>query len=84
MTKLTKGKIVLDVFDEIKTAEKKHGEFPPDKHRCLSIITEELGETAQALLKSEYEGGKEITEYKEAVQLTAMGFRFLFRFYSKE
>lgn len=66
------------VGGEIQRASKKFPAWPRDPIHAAAIIAEEMGELQQAALDYTYRriGTKERL-FKEAVQLTAMGLRFL-------
>lgn len=66
------------VGGEIQRASKKFPAWPRDAVHAAAIIAEEMGELQQAALDYTYRriGTKE-RMFKEAVQLTAMGLRFL-------
>ena len=65
-----------DVFAELRRAEEKHPRWPDDPFRALAIITEEVGELAQAIMQRQYEGGSCSLVEDEATQVAAMGLRF--------
>lgn len=65
-----------DVLFELERATAKHPEWPTDPFHALAILTEEVGELAQTLLKATYEGGPE-PDRQEAVQVAAMALRLL-------
>ena len=64
--------IIEDVFKELKSSIKQHPIWPEDVYKAIAIITEELGELSQAALNENYENIRQ-----EAIQVTAMGLRFL-------
>ena len=67
----------MDVFSllliEIEKAERKHPEYPADPEKALSIITEELGELAQAI--NDGEDKQRLIE--EAAHVAVTAFRFI-------
>lgn len=69
---------ITAIYEEIKKAEIKHPNWPTDNmHKQVSIITEEVGEVAQAVLKFEDEGGEVIKIRQELREAGAMCFRML-------
>lgn len=67
------------IINELERAEELHPVWPvDDKFHALTIITEELGELAQALLDHHNKkiGWSNVEE--EAIQVAAMGLRFFF------
>ena len=74
-----KEKVIEWVFEELRQAEKKFPSFPDDVVHASAIVSEEAGELTKACL--DYFYGREPTKSKmidEAIQVTAMGLRFLF------
>ena len=71
-------RIIGDIFAELARAELKHPGWPEDPFIGLAIITEELGETAQAIIEARYRNAPQERVYEEAVQVAAMALRFLF------
>ena len=72
------GEISSAVFDEIRRAEELHGAFPEDMIHAAAILAEESGELIQAAIDHTYSKPCLEQMKTEAVQTTAMGFRFLF------
>jgi excisionase family DNA binding protein len=72
--------VVSDVFAELCRAEELHVDYPQDLFRGLAILTEEVGELAQAIIDDEYKEPCPDKIYEEGVQTAAMALRFLFNF----
>ena len=69
---------ILDkVRDELRRAEKKFPGWHDDVIHAAAVIGEETGELIRATLKQQYEQGSCEAVEQEAVQVVAMGFRFL-------
>jgi len=73
----TRERVVEDVFAELRRAETTHPSWPTDPFVGVAVITEELGETAQAIIDARYKGASRDRIYDEAVQVAAMALRFL-------
>lgn len=65
-----------DVLVELERATAKFPEWPTDPFHALAILTEEVGELSQTLLKARYEGAAS-ADRSEAVQVAAMALRLL-------
>lgn len=73
-----------DILVEYQKAKKKHPKYPNNDYKAIAIITEEVGELAQAILDREF-GKKTISHVQEeAAQVGAMGLRFLANSIDKE
>ena len=84
LPKPLRERIIEEVFRELSRAEKKFPSFPDDIVHGSAVINEEAGELTQACLDYYYgreEGMDKI--FKEAVQATAMGLRFLFKYFGE-
>ena len=68
------------VMDEIKIAEEKWPIWPENKYEGIAIITEELGELSQAILRHEKENGAAYEILLEAVQVACTSIRFIYNF----
>jgi NTP pyrophosphatase (non-canonical NTP hydrolase) len=68
---------IAEVLTELDRARLLHPEWPASPYAQLAVILEELGELAQAVLDAEYSGGDPARVRAEAVQVAAMGLRFL-------
>ena len=73
-------KVIDDILKELERAEEKHPGWPADFFEGHAIISEEVGELAQAIIDHKYKGQglyslNRIRE--EAIQVAAMGIRFL-------
>lgn len=66
-----------EIMAEVKRAEAKWPEWPTNRYEALAILTEEIGELAQACLKEKHEGGNTKAIKTEAVQVAAMAIRFI-------
>lgn len=64
-------KMLADISQEIEDTRQK---FPGNHHK-LAVLSEEVGELAQAMLQHEYDGQPAINVYREAVQVAAMAIR---------
>ena len=64
-------KMFADIRQEIEDTRQK---FPGNHHK-LAVLSEEVGELAQAMLQHEYDGQPAINVYREAVQVAAMAIR---------
>ena len=77
--------VIDDIFKELKKAEEKHPGWPADFFEGHAIISEEVGELAQAIIDHKYKG-QGLCLYslnrirEEAIQVAAMGIRFLLNF----
>lgn len=67
---------MVEVRVELRRAEKLFPDWPTDAFHALAILTEEVGELAQTLLKSAYENGPAPSRHG-AVQVAAMAVRLL-------
>lgn len=76
---------VYDVLEavcrELESACLVHPEWPTEAFHALAIIGEEYGELQQAVLNHAYSKGDWHNIQNEAIQLTAMGLRFLIHRY---
>ena len=72
----TEQDLVL-IFEELQHAQEKHPNWPNSGFEALAIVTEELGELAQAMLQFKHEGGDPERIRAEAIQVAAMGLRFV-------
>ena len=71
-------KQILEAVDrELENARRKFSFWPEDKIHAAAICAEEAGELVRATLKYTYEQGSLEECNKEAMQMIAMGFRFL-------
>ena len=61
----------------VRGAERLHPDWPTDEFKQLTIITEEVGETAQAALRAVDEGGDRDRYEKELLHVGAMVVRAL-------
>ncbi len=66
------------VFKEIRRAEELHLGWPVDFCEALTIITEEHGELAHAIIENKYRDGPLEDIKEEAIHLAAMSLRFVF------
>lgn len=73
---MDRNKVVSDIFDELRRAEKMHPGWPKNLFEAAAIIGEEFGELQQAMLRKKHEGGSIDDVYNEAIQTAAMGIRF--------
>lgn len=73
----TGGEAIISIFNELQSTEEKHPNWPSNGFEALAIITEELGELAQAMLQFKHEGGDPERIRQEAIQVAAMGIRFV-------
>ena len=71
------SKIIDEVLEELKSAMEKHQEWPLPIFEAFTVISEEVGELAQAILDYKHDGKKYENIKKEALQVAAMGLRFL-------
>jgi NTP pyrophosphatase (non-canonical NTP hydrolase) len=72
----TQQDIVL-VFQELQHAQEKHPNWPNSGFEALAIVTEEVGELAKAILQFKHEGGDPERIRQEAIQVAAMGMRYV-------
>lgn len=70
------GEAIIAIFNELRRAEEKWPNWPAAGFEALAIVTEELGELAQAMLQYKHEGGDPERIRQEAIQVAAMGIRF--------
>jgi len=79
------GNMIIEaVFDELRRAEQKFPGWPLDVVHDAAIVAEEAGELVKASLDYHYARyGKTDEMIKEALQVTAMGLRFLLGMYNK-
>lgn len=64
-------KMFADIRQEIEDTR----QIFPGNHHKMAVLSEEVGELAQALLQNEYDGQPVINVYREAVQVAAMAIR---------
>lgn len=69
--------IISMVIAELKRAEKKFPKWPDNLIECAAIVGEESGELIRASLQYKYQNGNIESMREEAVQVAAMGIRFL-------
>jgi len=62
---------------ELKRAEAKHPDWPDNRFEGLAILTEEVGELNQAVIDEKHGIGDMEKIEAEAIQVIAMGYRFL-------
>lgn len=76
----TYEQISADVTKELTRATTKFPMWPIDPLHALGVVNEEVGELQKAVLQQIYEPHKNTHDavYEEAVQATAMLFRFLY------
>ena len=68
-----RGDALSEVNDERNRQEEKWGTQNHDPFTYLAILGEEVGEACQAALKTRYEGGKTLADYRtELVQVAAV------------
>lgn len=78
------GGAVRVAVDELIRATNLHPHWPSDPLHAVAILAEEMGELTQKLLQATYEPKKGVTVddiREEAVQVAAMGLRFLVNFH---
>jgi len=68
----TQLRIIHDILDERDRQDVKWGEQNHDDYRWLAILTEEVGELAQAALHDEFGGKHAGTLRKELIQAAAV------------
>lgn len=73
-------KIVNDIFAERKRQDTKWGEQNHDDYRWLAILTEEVGELAQAVLHDEFGGKAAGTAETELLHVAAVSAQWLEHF----
>lgn len=78
MSILTRGEMTDMVFNELRSAESLHPNWPTNIFEALAVVQEGVGELAQACLGVKHKGASEDRVFEEAVQVAAMGLRFLF------
>jgi NTP pyrophosphatase (non-canonical NTP hydrolase) len=66
------GKVLRDVLDERKRQDEKWGEQNHNPFIYLTILMEEVGETAKAILETRYGGPEAGRIREEAVQVAAV------------
>lgn len=71
------GNAIRDVLAEVERAEAKHPEWPGDPFVGIAIITEEVGEAAQAIIDAQYHNGDPEHIRDEIVQVACTAIRFL-------
>ena len=69
--------ILQQIKNELRRAIAKHPTWPDDPIHAMAVVNEEIGELNQAVLQAVYEGGDLDHVWEEALQSTAMLFRFL-------
>lgn len=69
--------ILAIVVTELNGEIEKHPQWPKDHIHAAAIVAEESGELVRAALQHKYEAGAPEEMYKEAIQTSAMGMRFL-------
>jgi len=69
--------VLKAVTDEVKRAEQLHPSWPANMFEAITIITEEVGELAQAALDMKFKKNSLAHVQEEAVQTAAMAIRFL-------
>lgn len=69
--------VVRDVLDERDRQDEKWGEQNHDDYRWLAILSEEIGEVAQAALETEFGGKAAGRVREELVQAVAVGLAWL-------
>lgn len=67
--------VVALIFDALDEAEKKHPGFPTDPYIGMAVVLEEVGESSQALLQRDYEGGTTERFHAELLQMAAVSIR---------
>lgn len=72
----TKRYLVL-VITELNASRQKHKVMGIDYVHAAAVVSEEAGELVRAALLVTYENGRYYEMHKEAVQVSAMGLRFL-------
>ena len=80
------GNMIIEaVFDELRRAEQKFPGWPVDVVHDAAIVVEEAGELVKASLDYHYARHDKTDEMiQEALQVTAMGLRFLLGMYNKD
>lgn len=73
---ITNG-ITHTILEELNKAKTKHPNWPNNKHKQMTIIVEEIGEAARALLHYEDEEGTIEQVEEELIQSAAMCIRML-------
>jgi len=74
------NKVQDEIAEEVSKAVTKFPNWPTDPFHAFSVVSEEYGELAQAMLQHVYEPEKGVSFEdieKEAIQLGAMCVRFL-------
>jgi NTP pyrophosphatase (non-canonical NTP hydrolase) len=75
---LAQGRVLIDVLAERVRQERKWGEQNHDPFVYGAILSEEVGEAAQAALKAGGEGGKTLADLRvELVQVAAVAVAFI-------
>lgn len=70
-------KVIADVCSEVLRAEQKHPCWPDNDFEALAILTEEVGEAAQAMIEEKHYGAPHDDVRKEMIQCAAMAIRWL-------
>jgi NTP pyrophosphatase (non-canonical NTP hydrolase) len=76
--------VIEKVFEELRAAEIKHPSWPDNLFEAVTIITEEVGELAQACLDDKYKEKCPEKIIEEAAQVAAMGIRFLLNYLERK
>jgi NTP pyrophosphatase (non-canonical NTP hydrolase) len=71
------AKVMIDIAEERQRQNEKWGEQNHDDYTWLAILSEELGETAQAALHNEFGGDAKGTLRTELVQVAAVAIQWL-------
>lgn len=69
--------LMVEVLEELRSAESKHPNWPLDLFRMDAIVNEEKGELTRAIVLYDMEDGDFQEIRKEGIQLAAMAIRFL-------
>ena len=73
----TQIEICNQILDERDQQDEKWGEQNHDDYRYLAMLTEEVGEVAQAILHNEFGGKAKGMVRKELIQLAAVAVQWL-------
>ena len=68
---------IVDVLLACDAAQRAHGDLPTSAHQRLSILTEEVGEAAQAMNRHTWEAPCAAEVRAELVQVTATALRMI-------
>ncbi len=71
------GAVLLDILNERKRQNEKWGEQNHDAYRWLAILSEEVGEAAQAALHNEFGGKAKGTLQTELIHVASVAIQWL-------